>query len=175
VEETFVLVEFIIGVLATFSREAYPRCLDLSCLAGTLAGQFVAASRPGDFRSGRRGSLFMLHSHMGNSFLSEKIASNENWPRLTSLLWSDDSARDRAHLATGPLDAFEEFPASRPRGFGTTSYWEDHSVTQLLSGPSRRPWNHWHLSEVPALLLSVGAADHGLLHFCGRLSGVEPI
>ncbi len=122
--EAFVLTSSI-GVLLTFSRESI---LAFGCIV--LAG--ILASRLSLRRLAVSGcvgvTLFILfnmgNNFMGNNFLTgnnllgEKIATSENWSRLTS---DDESARERAHLAKRTLDAFEDAPLLG-QGFGTTRY-----------------------------------------------------
>ena len=165
-QEAFVLVSFI-GVLVTFSRESI---LAFGCvvLGGTLAGRLSLRRLA---VAGGVGVALFVAFNIGDSLLSEKIVSSGHWSRLTSQFLSDDSARGRVQIAEKTLDAFEEAPLLG-EGFGTTSYWNEFQGSHnFFLRPSRRPWNHRHLSDTSA------AIEHrpqilGLLLLCGRLSGV---
>jgi len=148
-QEAFVLVSFI-GVLVTFSREAL---LAFGCVlvGGNLAGRW---------RLGRLvvacglGVVLFVALNVGDNLLSEKLATSDNWSRLTS--HSDPSAKSRVDVAEQTLDAFEEAPILG-QGFGTTIFWDqgrlgshnyylallaDHGVIGIFL--------------IPALLLSIG-------------------
>jgi O-antigen ligase len=159
-QEAFVLVSFI-GVLVTFSREAI---LAFGCVlvCGNLAGRW---------RLGRMavacsvGVALFVAFNVGSNLLSEKLASNENWSRLTTK--SDQSARLRSNLAEQTLNAFEEAPLLG-QGFGTTSFWDQG---RLVS-------HNFYLSLladhgiigiflIPALLLSIGRRSWDFYGFAG--------
>ena len=118
-QEAFVVVSFI-GVLVTFSRESM---LAFGCvvLGGSLGGRLSLRRLA---VAGGVGLALFVAFNMGNNLLGEKIASSENWSRLTSL--SDSSARDRAHLAKRTWAPSKKRPFSargseRPASGGTTS------------------------------------------------------
>ena len=67
------------------------------------------------------GVAFLVAFNMGNGLLERKIASNEDWSRLTSALRT--TARRTALAAKQTLDAFEEAPLLA-NGFGTANYWD---------------------------------------------------
>ena len=167
-QEAFVLVSFI-GVLVTFSREAI---LAFGCVmvCGNLAGRWRL--RRMAVACGVGVALFVAFN-MANNLLSEKLASSDNWSRLTSS--SDPSARVRVNLAEQTLEAFEEAPLLG-QGFGTTSFWDQGRIGShnLLSESSRGPWDHRHLSDTDAAI-EYRPQILGLLRLCSCLSGVLPI
>jgi O-antigen ligase len=132
----------------TFSREAI-LALGFVVVGWSLAGRLslrrfaVAAAF---------GAALFVAFNMRNSLLSEKIASSDNWSRLTS--HSDSSAIQRASLAEKTLNAFEEAPLLG-QGFGTTAFWGDlgahNFYLNLLA-------DHGIIGifVIPALLLSIG-------------------
>jgi hypothetical protein len=146
--EAFVLVSFI-GVLVTFSREsiiAFGFVVLGESLAGRLSPRRLAVA-------GGVGLTLFVAFGMGNNFLSEKIASSENWSRLTSQ--SDDSAINRAHLAKRTLGAFEEAPLLG-QGFGTTGFWGDDLPSHNYYLDLLADHGIIGIFLIPALLLSVG-------------------
>jgi len=146
-QEAFVLVSSI-GVLVTFSRESI---LAFGCivLGGIVAGRLSLRRLA---VTGGVGVALFVALNMGNNLLSEKIASSENWSRLTS---EDGSARNRAHLAKRTLDAFEEAPLLG-QGFGTTRYWGDDLPSHNYYLDLLADHGIIGIFLIPALLLSVG-------------------
>ena len=163
-QEAFVLVSFI-GVLVTFSREAI---LAFGCVmvCGNLAGQWRL--RRMAVACGVGVALFVAFN-MANNLLSEKLASSDNWSRLTSE--SDPSARVRVNLAEQTLDAFEEAPLLG-QGFGTTSFWDQGRIgshnfyLSLLA-------DHGIIGIflIPTLLLSIGRKSWDFYGFAAAFLG----
>jgi hypothetical protein len=116
-QEAFVLVS-LVGVLVTFSREAI---LAFGCvvLLGSLAGRLSVGRLA---VAGGIGVALFIAFNTSNNLLSERIASNDRWSRLTS--YADGSATGRTEVAKKTLEAFEEAPILG-QGFGTTLFWDD--------------------------------------------------
>jgi O-Antigen ligase len=148
-QEAFVVVSFI-GVLVTFSREAI-LAFGFVVLGGSLAGRF--SLRRLAVAGGVGAALFVV-LNIGNILLSEETVKPENWSRVTSQFFSDNSARDRTQLANKTLDAFEEAPLLG-QGFGTTGYWSDFESHDLFLSLLA---DHGIIGMflIPALLLSIG-------------------
>jgi hypothetical protein len=144
-QEVFVLVSSV-GVLVTFSRESI-LALGIVVLGWSLAGRLSLRRL---IIAGGVGVALFVAFDMGNSSLSEKLASSD-WSRLTS---EDASARQRAELAKRTLGAFEEAPLLG-QGFGTTVFWNDYGshdfYLSLLA-------DHGIIGIllIPALMLSIG-------------------
>ena len=149
--EAFVLVSFI-GVLVTFSREAI---LAFGCVlvGGILAGRLRLPRMA--VACGVGVALFMAFN-IGNSLLSQKLATSDSWSRFRLTLKSDYSARDRVNVAEQTLDAFEEAPLLG-QGFGTTAFWDrgrlgSHNFYLALLAD----YGIIGIFLIPALLLSIG-------------------
>ena len=147
-QEAFVLVSFI-GVLVTFSRESI---VAFGCvvLGGSLAGRL--SLRRLVVAVGVGIALFVA-INTGNNLLSDKIASSENWSRLTST--SDYSARKRVQMAKRTLGAFEEAPLLG-QGLGTTGFWGDEAPSHNYYLDLLADNGIIGIFLIPALLLSVG-------------------
>jgi hypothetical protein len=150
-QEAFVLAS-LIGVLVTFSRESI---LALGCvvLAGILARRL--SLRRLAVAGGVAVALFVAFN-IGGSLSEKTLSSKPLWLRLTpSEFLSDDSARERAHLAERTLGAFEEAPLLG-QGFGTTRYWGDDIPSHNYYLDLLADHGIIGIFLVPALLLSVG-------------------
>jgi O-antigen ligase len=148
-QEAFVLVSFI-GVLVTFSREAI---LVFGCVlvGGNLAGQLRLRRLA---VAGGIGVALFVAFNMGNSLLSEKIASSDQWSRLTSHSL-DDSAGGRANLAKEALDVFEEAPLLG-QGFGTNVYLDNELGSHNFYLSLLADHGIVGIFLIPTLLLSIG-------------------
>ena len=161
-QEAFVLVSFI-GVLVTFSRMAmiaFGCVLVVGILAGRLRLLRMAVA------CGVGVALFVAFN-MGNSLLSEKLATSDSWSRFTSK--SDYSARDRVNLAEQTLDAFEEAPLLG-QGFGTTLFWDrgrlgSHNFYLALLADQ----GIIGIFLIPALLLSIGRKSWDFYGFAAAI------
>jgi hypothetical protein len=146
--EAFVLAA-IVGVVATFSREAM-----LAIVIVTVAAYVGRALAP------RRvvfacvvGGVLFTALGVREILNSGKILTADNLPRLT-FTSSDTSAHDRLRLAQKALEQFEEAPLLG-QGFGTTSYWTETTQSHNLYLSLMADFGLLGAFIIPALVWSV--------------------
>ena len=158
--EVFVAVIFI-GVLVTFSRESI-LAFGIVVIGVSLAGRLSLRSLA---VAGGIGVALFVAFNMGNNFLSEKIASSDQWSRLTSHSL-DESASGRATLANEALDVFEEAPLLG-QGFGTGFYWNNELGSHNFYLSLLADHGIIGIFLIPTLLLSIGRKSWDFYAFAG--------
>jgi hypothetical protein len=115
----FFVIACLVGVLATFSRQAV---ISLAII--------LTAARLGRALPLRRivvvgliGAALFAANSLAISLAGKDILTSDTKARL-SLDWSDSSTMDRARLAYKTWESFEDSPLLG-QGFGTTEYWAD--------------------------------------------------
>jgi O-Antigen ligase len=109
----------LVGVLATFSREAMLSLVILvlsAALAGVLSVRRLVMA-------GMASTALFAMLNLSSNITDSRLLNADTSARL-KLEWSDASETDRLHLAAKTLEQFEEAPLLG-QGFGTAIFWAD--------------------------------------------------
>lgn len=109
----------LVGVLATFSREAMFSFVVLLISAAAARAVFF----PRLVIAGAACLVLFAVLNLSSAIMDTGLLTADTFSRVT-LRWSDSSEKDRLHLAEEAFEQFEEAPLLG-QGFGTAIYWAD--------------------------------------------------
>ena len=125
--EVFLLC-VLVGILATFSREAMLSSVFL--LLGSVFAHKVSFRRLAI--AGAACLALFAALNLSSDVTYSRLLNADTWARMT-LQWSDTSTRDRLHLAERTREQFEEAPLIG-QGFGTAIFWADNQSHNAYLG-----------------------------------------